>query len=95
MGYYTNYEIEHDGGNKVDEYINNDNDYNYAIGESRQSCKWYNHDKDMISLSKYFPEVTFILSGEGEEMPDLWKTKYKNGKLSHVEAIITYPKFEF
>lgn len=43
--------------------------------------KWYENKLDMEKLSSKFPEVEFILSGEGEENGDIWENTYLNGKL--------------
>jgi hypothetical protein len=94
MSYYTNYTLEHDGGVGVDIAIEA-NEMKYAVGDSREACKWYDYEKDMIAFSKMFPKVTFILTGEGEESGDLWKAKFKNGRVSTVKAILTYPDFDF
>lgn len=59
-----------------------------------ESCKWYEHNADMLKVSKLYPETVFILSGEGEEAGDLWKTYYLNGKLQEVTATITYDEFD-
>jgi len=95
MGYCTNYELEHDGGEEVNIAIQANETMNYAVGETRQECKWYSHEKDMIAFSEMFPNVTFLLTVEGEESGDLWKAKFENGKMSKVKAILTYPNFEF
>ena len=56
------------------------------------SCKWYDHDEDMIELSLRFPNYTFILEGEGEETGDLWRTIYHNGQLECLNVKIVYEK---
>ena len=59
---------------------------------SYDSCKWYDHDEDMVKLSLRFPNYTFILEGEGEETCDLWKTIYHDGKLERLNVKIVYEK---
>ena len=59
---------------------------------SYDSCKWYDHDEDMVKLSLRFPNYTFILEGEGEETGDLWKTIYHDGKLERLNVKIVYEK---
>lgn len=55
----------------------------YGRGHSRSSecIKWYpeHYEKELTQLSKMFPEVLFILDGEGEEAGDLWRMFFKNG----------------
>lgn len=62
------------------------------------SLKWYRHEEDLVELSKEFPEVTFLLEGEGEDRDDMWRFFVCNGECEIVEAVITYeqpsnPKF--
>ena len=56
------------------------------------SCKWYDHDEDMVKLSLRFPDYTFILEGEGEENGDLWRTIYHDGQLECLNVKIVYEK---
>ena len=56
-------------------------------------CEWYDHEKDMRSFSRSYPDVLFILSGEGEDSGDLWRAYFKNGKMQRVAAKIVYDKF--
>jgi len=97
MGYSTWYELEHDADEdttaKIDERIKDDEDLNYAIGDGQNRCKWYDHDKDMLEMSLVYPDVTFILTGEGEDTPDFWQTKYKDGKMANVTGEVVYPEF--
>lgn len=53
--------------------------------------KWYEHDQDMLRLSRTFPEVLFVLSGEGEEPGDLWKCYYLGGRVQEATARVEYP----
>lgn len=54
--------------------------------------KWYECDNDIIAISKMFPECLFILSGDGEEEPDLWRSYYKNGLTETCYAELVYPE---
>jgi len=57
------------------------------------NAKWYEHNENMLILSKLFPQVLFTLSGEGEESGDLWRTKYQDGKLATVLAETYWAEF--
>lgn len=72
-------------------YIEDHTEMRYAIdlnGASEESCKWYEHDTDMIEMSKDFPNVLFKLHGEGEEVGDIWDSYYLNGKSQDHKAKI-------
>ena len=58
------------------------------------SCKWYEHNTDMMEISKKYPNVVFVLHGEGEEAGDLWNAYYKNGKMQKCKGKITYDDFD-
>lgn len=64
--------------------------------KSYEEAKWYDNPEDMHELSKTFPNVIFVLHGEGEEQGDIWSTYYKNGvaKDAKVEIKITPPTFD-
>jgi hypothetical protein len=84
MGYYTKDEETPSGYGKYNSFF---------FGGDNESCKWYNHDDDMITLSKQFPTVLFILKGEGEESGDLWIAYYQDGKYYRDNAKIVFPEF--
>ena len=54
------------------------------------SLKWYDHFEDMLSLSVEFPDVVFILEGEGEERDDNWRLFVQNGMWEEVRARIMW-----
>lgn len=99
MGYYTRYELSILGGHydTLKEIIENDEDTFYGIdenGEPVDCVKWYDHEKDMINVSKEYPELVFKLTGEGEEAGDLWHKYFKNGKKQVCEAKIVFDEFD-
>lgn len=63
--------------------------YDYPFGEE---IKWYDHEKDMVFVSKKFPNLLFELSGEGEESGDLWREYYQNGDLERIRAKVVFDK---
>ena len=80
------------------------NHYNYCFQEDKmdlyeseayfapeEECKWYNHEEDMINLSKRFPDMTFCLEGEGEDREDMWRKYFHNGIVDYCPAHISYP----
>lgn len=98
MGYYTSHTLEVIGGDHLDKdweiEISNTTDYaDYNIFEGEE-IKWYACDEDMKSFSAGYPDVVFIVYGEGEESGDLWKAYYKNGKMQRELAVITYGEFD-
>ena len=56
------------------------------------ALKWYDHEDNMIEVSKRFPDVIFVLYGEGEENGDIWNEYYSNGECERVDAVITIPE---
>lgn len=102
MGYYTCYELtlENEFNPKiiggVRSMLEDLGIIGYAL-DSHFGCydsvKWYNHEEDMIKVSKAFPEVHFCLSGKGEESEDIWKSHFKGGKSVTYHAEIKIPPF--
>jgi hypothetical protein len=62
-------------------------------GESREECKWYDHQKDLIRFSKKHRNILFQLSGLGEDRDDMWVKYFLNGKYQVSRATIKYDKF--
>lgn len=100
MGYSTKYNLEiindNDDCDVFWEDIENHDDLYYAVGSDGKSgndCKWYDHEKDMVEISKSYPLLTFKLNGEGEESGDIWVKYFRNGKKQIKEAEIIIPEF--
>lgn len=100
MGYNTRYKIAYkdlatlgsisrETKEKIQKYYESFDDEYYGITDC-DICSWYDHDTSMLKVSKEFPEVVFILSGEGEESGDLWKKYYSNGIVEIDAAKIAY-----
>lgn len=109
MGYYTRYSLEvindSDSPNYNAEYDRDvmqagesDEDFvSEYVGSSwifEDTCKWYDHDDNMRDISKNYPGVLFILSGEGEESGDIWKAYYRDGKCQFTKAELSFEKFD-
>jgi len=58
-----------------------------------ESCKWYEHEQDMVRLSSEFPQILFTLEGEGEDNHDIWKKYFKKGKIQICTATIIFEEF--
>jgi hypothetical protein len=102
MGYYTNYELKIvSNPNYVDESeifseletISGYGGFEHYDG-SLSEAKWYEHDSDMKTLSKKYPEILFQLDGEGEEAGDIWRSFFKNGKSHTSRAKIIFDDFD-
>ena len=83
------YPFEYD----FDNYVNDDNVYDLE-GVWTDEAKWYDHDEEMLELSKQFPETVFCLYGTGEESEDMWYTYYKNGKSQYCPVRFIYDEYE-
>jgi hypothetical protein len=73
MGYNTHYKLvlpdnlDDELLEKINRYIQDDDGFlNMAIPNG-EPCTWYEHENDMLMLSKIFPDVLFELNGTGEE----------------------------
>ena len=97
MGYYTNYQLETNAPG-IEEEIARDiaNRSGYEGDIFRHAfceVKWYEHERDMLHVSKRFPNVVFILSGEGEENNDVWKKRFLNGEVWEIRPEVSWPEF--
>jgi hypothetical protein len=65
----------------TDEYWQPTKDGRYYF--EMDECSWYEHEEDLLKISKDYPEVVFIIDGKGEDSGDIWREFYLNGKLVH------------
>ncbi len=95
MGYYTRFELQilegDDYNTDYKKEISELSDYSYCFGDS---IKWYDHKQDMINYSKNHPNTLFLLIGEGEEQPDMWREYYKNGLSHRIVGVMTFEDFD-
>jgi hypothetical protein len=54
------------------------------------SCKWYDHEDHMITISKRHPTILFVLDGFGEEDGDIWRKYFRAGKKYRSETKISF-----
>jgi len=94
MGYYTKYDISPQFGEGVpdwSEFLNVVTEISGYADPFEDSCNWYDHEEDMLKISARFPEVEWVLDGEGEESGDIWRKTFKNGAmLSNKKAKIVF-----
>ena len=96
MGYYTNYSIElsnYDDLDNIVKRLKEISGYNWDTSLI-EFCKWYDCEHDMWALSKEFPEVLFTISGNGEDIDDVWCQYWKNGKVQTAIRKIIYDKYD-
>jgi len=46
---------------------------------------WYDHDKDLVKISKKHPKVLIEVSGDGESSDDVWASRYRDGESETVQ----------
>jgi hypothetical protein len=63
-------------------------------GTPSDSCKWYEHEDELLQFSTKYPNWLFTLNGEGEEGGDLWKKYFLNGKMQLAKAKIVFDEFD-
>lgn len=63
-------------------------------GNATDWYKWYEYRKDMIDVSRRYPDLTFCLVGEGEDRDDDWMMYFQNGRFKYFQPEIRWPRFE-
>ena len=59
-----------------------------------EEARWYENELEMARLSRFWPEVTFVLEGDGEQSDDLWRSYFRDGKVHAVEGKIVFADFD-
>lgn len=65
-----------------------------VLYDDADSMKWYGWEEDMREFSKLFPDIVFVLEGEGEESGDIWCSYFKDGKNQYCQARIVVDEFD-
>ena len=100
MGYETHYNLEwanapdnFDLGTVID-FLEQNTPAGYYWPEvltNIDAVKWYDYATDMLALSRVYPNITFVMTREGEEFGDFTKEYFLNGKHEGVRAELVYP----
>jgi hypothetical protein len=104
MGYYTNYEVKIEGYVN-DEIFDALLHFEMPSGGSLKSifdlrnsdcametqAKWHDHESDLLTLSKAFPNVVIHVNGIGEDFDDIWSKHFQNGR--HYKEDVHFPKY--
>lgn len=100
MGYMTRFNMSFRGSAEdkesfVNFYRNGQNNFgsyelNPLDSDEWEEMKWYDHDEDVLELSKQWPTILIMLEGYGEDDGDIWKCYYKNGKIWRTKANIRF-----
>ncbi len=98
MGYTTSFKlhlIPNDNALEIIDALRNSVDYAgsclTALGNPNEPMTWYKHEEDLKAFSLKYPEVLFLLTGEGEEAGDIWQLHVQNGKSSRIRAEVNMP----
>lgn len=63
-------------------------------GSPGENGKWYEHEGDMLALSRTYPHLLFTLEGQGEDPHDAWKKYFHDGKVQVEKATVTIAPFD-
>ena len=103
MSYSTHYTLDYDTPDDeldIKDFILKSSKYlvDYEVedllGGSDLTTSWYEHEEELLELSRGFPATIFILYGEGEEQGDMWKKRFINGGVEIIQATLVFPEFD-
>jgi len=102
MGYYTSFSVKHNSEDEAEVSAIRDEIYKMNLPEFWENdertfgayAKWYDVDEDMSLLSSKFPQVLFVVDGEGEDGGDLWRMYAYGGAIQIERAEISYGSFD-
>ena len=91
MGYHTYYTLSYFGSPEDEQALQDfqpdQEDFTYPpdfikgmIESGYNEAKWYDWEKDMKTLAHKFPNITFALTGDGEDSGDVWEWRGKGDK---------------
>jgi hypothetical protein len=103
MGYSTEYTLEYDtldDHEDIKDFILKSTDHligfevEALLDGGTLTAQWYEHEEEMLNLSRGFPATIFILYGIGSEQGDMWKKRFINGGVEIIRATLVFPDFE-
>ena len=99
MGYNTHFKLETSATSKVEGAIiaslPDHEEVRILLEDSYgTSWKWYSWVNHMKAFSEKWPDVTFTLSGDGEDDGDIWRAYFQGGKMQSAKAKVVYEKFD-
>lgn len=103
MGYYTKYDIKITGIDNANQAVKIAQEYDleqYDVSYDGTTLtafyegKWYNWEKESVSLSRNYPRILIEIEGEGEDRDDIWKARIRNGDCETVSAKIVFEDFK-
>ncbi len=102
MSYETQYSLEYDTPDDyedIKDFILKSSDLVEfdvwaLLGGGTLTASWYEHEKEVLDLSRGFPATIFILYGTGEEQGDVWKKRFINGEVEIIRATLVFSDFE-
>jgi len=66
-----------------------------ADGSSlEEPIKWYEHEAEILAVSKQYPGVLITLTGYGEEHDNIWRKYFTKGKVQKTAAAIVFEPFD-
>ena len=58
-----------------------------------EGIHWYDHEKDLKSVTKKFPDLIIEVNGVGEDYDDIWTERWQNGRSEGYGCIKSSPFF--
>ena len=99
MSYETRYTLEYDDPDIQDELYEFLDDLAHmgelANGTSLDLLPWYEHEDHMLVVSEKYPNVEFILEGDGETRGDHWRKRFLNGSVETIHPVVTWPEWKY
>lgn len=62
-------------------------------GNSLDYCKWYDHDRDLVKFSLYYPDIVFELTIKSLEN-NFYKIYAKHGKYQFARGRVTFEEYD-
>ena len=103
MSYLTQYSLEYDTPDDdldIKDFVLKSNgdlidfEVEALLRGGTLTASWYEHEEEMLDLSRGFPATIFILYGIGSEQGDVWKKRFINGVVEIIRATLVFPDFE-